>query len=186
MASMNYLLNEAWDEFGDQRVNKFYLMGGGPLKVLALISVYLLFVKCLGPRFMEKREPFDLRSVILIFNSLLLGLNGIGFVLASWLTGLFAATWDCSPIDRSDTFHNQIFLIFGYMYFVSKIADLFDTIFFVLRKKQTHVTILHVFHHSVMVPVGAYAIHRMKFIAFKPKAPTAWSANFSAANLHLI
>jgi hypothetical protein len=36
-------------------------------------------------------------------------------------------------------------------YFLSKVIDLFDTVFFVLKKKQTHVSFLHVYHHSGMV-----------------------------------
>jgi len=33
------------------------------------------------------------------------------------------------------------------MYFLLKILDLTDTIFFVLRKKQNQVTFLHIYHH---------------------------------------
>ncbi|XP_015185234.1 PREDICTED: elongation of very long chain fatty acids protein 4-like [Polistes dominula] len=36
-------------------------------------------------------------------------------------------------------------------YFLIKLLDLLDTIFFVLRKKQNQITILHVYHHAGMV-----------------------------------
>lgn len=35
----------------------------------------------------------------------------------------------------------------AWLYVVAKVIDLFDTSFFVLRKKQAHVSFLHVYHH---------------------------------------
>lgn len=37
----------------------------------------------------------------------------------------------------------------AWFYFFSKIIDLLDTCFFVLRKKQNQVTFLHVYHHTI-------------------------------------
>lgn len=37
----------------------------------------------------------------------------------------------------------------AWFYFFSKIIDLLDTVFFVLRKKQNQVTFLHVYHHTI-------------------------------------
>lgn len=45
-------------------------------------------------------------------------------------------------------------MFMGYTYYVSKFLDLFDTVFFVLRKKTRNVSGLHVFHHSVMPIAG--------------------------------
>jgi hypothetical protein len=45
-------------------------------------------------------------------------------------------------------------LFVGYLYIVSKLLDLTDTIFFVLRKKYNQVTKLHLYHHSVMPILG--------------------------------
>lgn len=42
-----------------------------------------------------------------------------------------------------------------YGYFILKLTDYFDTIFFILRKKSAHVSFLHVYHH-VAVSVAAY------------------------------
>lgn len=38
-----------------------------------------------------------------------------------------------------------------YLYFINKIIDLLDTIFFVLRKSNKQITFLHVYHHVMMV-----------------------------------
>lgn len=37
----------------------------------------------------------------------------------------------------------------AWWYFFSKIVELLDTVFFVLRKKQSQVTFLHVYHHFI-------------------------------------
>lgn len=37
-----------------------------------------------------------------------------------------------------------------YLYFLNKITDLMDTVFFTLRKKSSQVTFLHLFHHTLM------------------------------------
>ena len=38
-----------------------------------------------------------------------------------------------------------------HLYFLVKLVDLLDTVFFVLRKKQNQVSFLHVYHHVGMV-----------------------------------
>jgi len=35
----------------------------------------------------------------------------------------------------------------AYMYYIIKVTDLLDTIFFILRKKNNQATFLHVYHH---------------------------------------
>jgi elongation of very long chain fatty acids protein 7 len=37
----------------------------------------------------------------------------------------------------------------AWWYFFSKVIELLDTVFFVLRKKQNQVTFLHVYHHTI-------------------------------------
>ncbi|CAN7990116.1 unnamed protein product [Ixodes pacificus] len=39
-----------------------------------------------------------------------------------------------------------------------RMADLLDTIFFVLRKRDSHVSFLHVFHHGAVLFCGWYAL----------------------------
>lgn len=38
----------------------------------------------------------------------------------------------------------------GYIYYLSKFLELFDTIFFVMRKRFDQVSTLHVIHHGIM------------------------------------
>lgn len=44
----------------------------------------------------------------------------------------------------------------SYFYFLVKVIDLMDTIFFVLRKKFNQVSFLHMYHHSAMA-IATYA-----------------------------
>lgn len=41
-------------------------------------------------------------------------------------------------------------------YYISKFTEFFDTLFFLLRKKNQHVSTLHVIHHGVMPFSGKY------------------------------
>jgi hypothetical protein len=100
---------------------------------------------------MRNREPFDLRNVMIFHNTFLVLLNGIGLMIALAGTNFGAITLECKPFnpdsgDRTD----QILLYLGYTYYLSKFIDFLDTIYFVLRKKDSHVTGLHVFHHTMM------------------------------------
>lgn len=37
-----------------------------------------------------------------------------------------------------------------YIYFLAKMTELLDTVFFVIRKKERQITFLHMYHHTVM------------------------------------
>lgn len=41
-----------------------------------------------------------------------------------------------------------------WLYYMCKITELLDTIFFVLRKKQNQITFLHLYHHTLMPVCG--------------------------------
>lgn len=48
-----------------------------------------------------------------------------------------------------------------HLYHLAKISELLDTVFFVLRKKSSQITILHLYHHSMM---GIYTWIVTKFV----------------------
>lgn len=49
-----------------------------------------------------------------------------------------------------------------YVYYLSKLTEFMDTIFFVCRKKKSQITWLHLYHHS-LTPLEAWIL--VKFIA---------------------
>lgn len=60
-------------------------------------------------------------------------------------------TFTCQEANKGiQPVHSEILRAGSWWYFFSKIIELFDTVFFVLRKKQNQVTFLHVYHHSTM------------------------------------
>lgn len=57
----------------------------------------------------------------------------------------------CQPVDGSDDPNALRIASAVHMYFLLKVADLLDTVFFVLRKKERQITFLHMYHHTGMV-----------------------------------
>ncbi|KYQ57240.1 Elongation of very long chain fatty acids protein 7, partial [Trachymyrmex zeteki] len=128
----------------DSRTKDYFLIGT-PWPGLSLIGFYLYFIYNLGPRFMEKRQPFTLYRILQIYNVTQILLNGYLFYKASGLFKEFNVF--CEPIDYSDTPRAREIIRLVWSYFMIKVLDLMDTIFFILRKKQNQVTFLHLYHH---------------------------------------
>lgn len=61
----------------------------------------------------------------------------------------------CIPEARKDfTYVGSKILHGSYFFYLLKVADLLDTIFFILRKKNNQVTFLHTYHHAGMAFAG--------------------------------
>ncbi len=146
-----YCLFGYWEDKGDPRTRDYLLVAGSPLPVMAIIAVYVFFVKVAGPRWlMAGREPFELRTALVLYNL-------YNVLVSVWFFGesiycldygrkLFDFAFP-SPADRSPkTLHCCRML---YIYMLSKFADMADTVFFVLRKKNGQISTLHTYHHSV-------------------------------------
>ncbi|XP_049866230.1 uncharacterized protein LOC126366929 [Pectinophora gossypiella] len=129
-------------------IDSYFLMSS-PVPVLIIICAYFLMV-AVGPRLMKNRAPFKLEKILLVYNALqILVSASLCYQIVS--VGIFKDGFlhgGCHyPMDTKDPM-----LIFGtYIYFFTKITELLDTVFFVLRKKNNQITFLHVFHHASMV-----------------------------------
>lgn len=71
---MALILRTIWDytyflfnEYKDPR-NEHYPLLGSPLPIMAILAVYLYFVNSLGPRLMEHRKPFEMKTIINAYN----------------------------------------------------------------------------------------------------------------------
>ncbi|XP_013097807.2 elongation of very long chain fatty acids protein F [Stomoxys calcitrans] len=139
-------MDQMQDKFDADSEDRFGL--SSPVFIISLISVYLLFVYKIGPAFMKNREPYKLKTFILIYNALQV-LACVYIVLKI----LQLTSWDifdfsiCS-VYAQNTPERMAYDKVTYFAFWIKNLELIDTICFVLRKKQTQVTPLHVFHHS--------------------------------------
>ena len=65
-----------------------------------------------------------------------------------WLTGVY--NWQCEPVDYSMSLSGLDAADITWWYFLSKFIDYLDSFFFVLRKKFSHLSTLHVVHHGIM------------------------------------
>jgi len=108
-----------------------------PKYVVCAVVLYLLMV-IFGPRIMEKRQPFQLRYV-------LIGYNFFSVIFSFWMMWeFFAASFLnpdfnllCQDMIESDTSPMTMRLVnVHYWYFFSKVIEFLDTLFFVLRKKE--------------------------------------------------
>lgn len=136
---------------GDPRTNNKFLLET-PEPALIIIASYLVFV-VVAPKVMEKREPFNLRGLIIVYNFALVALSGymaMEFFLTSYLLGY---SYACQGVDWSystDPISMRLTHV-TWMFYFSKILELADTVFFILRKKNNQVTFLHVYHHATMI-----------------------------------
>ncbi|CAO1436765.1 unnamed protein product [Diamesa serratosioi] len=142
-----YLLNLC---IPDQRVKDFFLMSN-PFPTLALIGGYLYFVLKFGPKYMEHRKAMKLDGLIKYYNLLQVIICLYLSVECYRLTFANGYSLTCQPVDFSLDPKAVRITRLAHYYFLIKIADLFDTVFFVLRKKSNQVTFLHVYHHAGMV-----------------------------------
>ncbi|XP_038210439.1 elongation of very long chain fatty acids protein 4-like [Zerene cesonia] len=121
-----------------------------PYLGITMLTLYLLFVFKWGPQWMKNRKPFNLERTLIIYNAIQVIVCAYLFI-ASLRIWLFQYKWICEPVDHSNSEDALAMAKLVYYYFLLKIIDLMDTIFFVLRKKFNQVSFLHVYHHTGMV-----------------------------------
>lgn len=77
-------------------------MLGSPVPIVLLLVGYLYFVKVIGPKMMADREPFNLQSVINLYNIMQILINlYVGFVV-SW-SGAKMIGWARESIPQCPT-----------------------------------------------------------------------------------
>nr|CAD7426270.1 unnamed protein product [Timema monikensis] len=118
----------------DPRTVDWFLVRS-PIPVVTIIFSYIYFAQHLGPKLMQKHSPFDLSTIIMVYNVAQIIHNV--WILSE---GLQAGWWGsynifCQPVDYSSSAQAL-------------------RIFFVLRKKNNQITPLHVLHHSGMPAVA--------------------------------
>ncbi|XP_064544198.1 very long chain fatty acid elongase F-like [Drosophila montana] len=120
--------------------------------VTIVLLAYLLFVLKYGKIFMEHRKPYNLKNVILAYNICQVIFNALIFIMAVYYL-FINPTYDLCCIDTLALDHprKNIERWLTYAYFLNKVLDLMDTVFFVLRKSYKQITTLHVYHHMMMV-----------------------------------
>ncbi|XP_022691875.1 uncharacterized protein LOC111262125 [Varroa jacobsoni] len=119
-----------------------------PKYILAISAAYLAFIFYIGPRFMRDRKPLPIKPLIRIFNTYQIIAN-ISVVCSMSYLAFYKLRYSiiCEPPDAKMDIDSLRLHRIGYYYLYVRLSDYFDTVFFVLAKKQSHVTFLHVYHH---------------------------------------
>lgn len=133
----------------DDRIRDYLLMQG-PVKMTLILLGYVIFSMYVGPRLMANRKPLGLNTAMIVYNLCMVLLNAFivyEFLASGWGT---TYTWRCDLIDTSTRPDTLRMIRACWLFYISKYIELLDTVFFVLRKKQSQITFLHVFHHSFM------------------------------------
>ncbi|XP_037530683.1 ELOVL fatty acid elongase 8b [Nematolebias whitei] len=134
---------------GDKRTDPWLLVFS-PVPVALIFLVYLGVIWA-GPRLMKHREPVDLRVVLIGYNFSMVLLSAYmfhEFLVASWLSNYSLL---CQPVDYSSSPLAMRMARVCWWFFFSKVIELSDTLFFILRKKNGQLTFLHVYHHGTMI-----------------------------------
>lgn len=165
--TVKYYSHDVWEEAIEHPTFDLPLLSSGPWHVVTIVGLWLYFVLSYGPRFMKNREPYDLRQAMLYHNGILVAVNGIGLLLAIPMTNFGEMLYSCRLVDTDNSASERVLFLSGYIYYISKLVDLMDTVYFVLRKKYTHITLLHVWHHALM-PIASYTY--AKYLPWTPIA----------------
>ncbi|CAN8003690.1 unnamed protein product, partial [Ixodes pacificus] len=144
----------------DPRTLSWFLAGNKSFLATLLIG-YVYLVKVGGPRFMKNRKPYEnLKPVIVLYNLAMVFLNMYfvkNFLTRSYLGGGYNLICQGINFEAKDETTKE-FLVLCWWYLWVRVADFLDTIFFVLRKKDSHVSFLHVVHHILVVFNGWYGL----------------------------
>ncbi|XP_050452869.1 elongation of very long chain fatty acids protein AAEL008004-like isoform X1 [Cataglyphis hispanica] len=149
---MQYIdrFHDMLDKHADTRTTDWLLMSS-PFPTLFICISYVYVVKVLGPKLMENRKPFQLKNTLIAYNLFQVIFSAWLFYeigISGWLTGDYSLR--CQPVDYSDSPEVLRMVHASWWYYFSKFTEFMDTIFFVLRKKNNHVSTLHVIHHGCM------------------------------------
>ncbi|XP_067654788.1 very long chain fatty acid elongase 2-like [Haliotis asinina] len=136
-------------ELRDPRTDGWFMMES-VWPTVATVLVYLLVVAG-GSKLMSNRPAFKVNNLLVAYNFFLMLLcmyMFVEFVISAWLQPGFSLT--CQPVNYSnDPMAVRLAHVCWWFYF-SKLIELLDTVFFVLRKKSNQISFLHLYHHSTM------------------------------------
>lgn len=163
----HYYTVGVFEKHGDPRVSNYHLMRT-PWPTIFATILYYWFVRSVGPKMMRHRKPAQILPLVRVYNLMMAAWNGFGFYIGCQLVNYGLETIGCRPVDpyqRDEKTLTQIY--YGWMFFTSRLVEFADTIFFVLRKKDSQCTSFHVFHHSC-VPTTTWF-----FLKFAPGGNSA-------------
>ncbi|XP_050505815.1 elongation of very long chain fatty acids protein AAEL008004-like [Diabrotica virgifera virgifera] len=115
-----------------------------PLFIVSFVVLYVLLVKKIGPSFMKNRQPYNIRSILIVYNifQILVNVYLLAKALYFYAHSPYYICFQSTKVHILDLGRWEIFLL--------KAFDCIETIFFVLKKNYRQVSFLHVYHHGGM------------------------------------
>ncbi|KAA0705005.1 Elongation of very long chain fatty acids protein 2 [Triplophysa tibetana] len=114
-----------------------------------LLTITYLLTIYLGTKYMRSRPAYSLKNVLLLYN---FSVTLLSFYM---LVELISAVWSagyrlqCQGLYETGDADIRVAKVLWWYYF-SKLIEFLDTIFIVLRKKNSQISLLHVYHHASM------------------------------------
>lgn len=135
----------------DPRVKDWLFMGS--VWPTVYLTIAYIVIANVGPKIMEKRKPLDLKPLMIVYNFAMVMLSV--YMWGSIMIGAIRRNYSlsCTPIKYSlDEEDMRIAGALWWFYF-SKFIEYADTLIFILRKKNSQISFLHVYHHATMFPL---------------------------------
>ncbi|KAK3579521.1 hypothetical protein CHS0354_028350 [Potamilus streckersoni] len=129
------------------------------LESFSLFCIYLMLIP-LALVWRRITSPLQLRPILVVHNfgcSLLSLYCFLGFSYGLYQSG--------SLFKKGPSEHLKLYF---WMYYITKILELMDTVFMILRHKQRQITFLHIYHHGSMLLLSDLAIHFYPWPAIAP------------------
>lgn len=112
--------------------------------------IYLIMVS-IGPKLMEKRDPFKIKPFIFTYNlyQCILNIWTVAAMVYEVSTNpIFPYPWGNVTVPGAASFRIS-FLV--WVHYNNKYVELLDTVWMVLRKKNDQISFLHCYHHILLI-----------------------------------
>lgn len=145
----SYSFTFAWEENFDHSASVDWFKNNLHVPFIIAILIYLPILY-FGQMIMNKREPKNIKLMMLLWNGSLALFSLIGFsrvvVEMSYTLSKFGFQ---HTLCNKSYIHSKPCRFWIYLFVLSKIPELCDTIFLVLRKQK--LIFLHVYHHATVL-----------------------------------
>ncbi|XP_067141228.1 very long chain fatty acid elongase 6-like [Centruroides vittatus] len=117
-----------------------------------------------GQKYMKSRKPYDLRIILFVWNFLLFSFSIIGTIRSSPELIYVIREFGFVHSICTNSYKNfQVSVCWNCLFLWSKVIELFDTVFIVLRKKN--LIFQHWFHHALTLFFSWYLASELSSIS---------------------
>lgn len=115
--------------------------------MLFICLLYLWFVLVFGPEFMKKRDPYNVVDLIRLYNIFQV-LACTFYVVRSHQMGFtLHYLWRCEKFEWFSELTKLEVKVGYWLFLVLRMIEFWETVFFIVRKKNKQASFLHIFHH---------------------------------------